>query len=328
MTKRPHSPLFSWPATLGQVLFSMLMTYLTGFLVGDGNPSAFAMVIMALVTLWICRTNLPAALRSRRCRTLTTLADGTATPLTVDAEAATRAIRASALDLGLHWVEPDGTVITKEEKMVPVKELADRESRVRRRGLAGADRFADMERQRDRLLEHCRPALPEEYEAWTRTYRARGGGFTRNADGPMPRTFVVLTSHPGAVPELYGAFALHVIVPDGVMQPHEIPRTFHGGHGHSTFHFADGGRVIGLDVPHFAGRDRASAKDGRVDSYGKAGRPISAAQWNSTLRTFLAATHGVAMPLTEAHIPDCTCFDIVGERVAGYTDRRCVEKGT
>jgi len=99
------------------------------------------------------------------------------------------------------------------------------------------------------FLEHCRPATVEDYAAWLTSYLDSDGTITHSYDYRMPK-FWVLVSRPSAIPSLYGAFSMQVIVPAGLLSPRDVPNTFHGGCGHSTFYFH--GRlpvVVGGSVP-------------------------------------------------------------------------------
>lgn len=113
------------------------------------------------------------------------------------------------------------------------------------------ERHAHDERDREEFLTHCRPAGPEDYRAWLAGYLSNGGQVTHPRDWDMPGTYYVLESTPAGVPSLYGALSLEVIVPAGVLSPGDIPRTFHGGCGHSTFFFMDGFEVLGSIVESF-----------------------------------------------------------------------------
>lgn len=144
-------------------------------------------------------------------------------------------------------------------------------------------RRADYERQAARrevqrrqfVTDYCEPATPREYAAWLAGYLRTGGristvhdypmtdrGVTVVGDGdpsrgplefaPADLSWFVLRSRPDDVPSLYGALSMQVIVPATVaFGPADVPRTFHGQCGHSTFYFMDGFRVVGTYMPLF-----------------------------------------------------------------------------
>lgn len=62
---------------------------------------------------------------------------------------------------------------------------------------------------------HVIRALPGDYEDWLRGWRRTGGKEVRRYDYEMPRTFVV-TRKSFALPPLFGALSLDIIVPRGV----------------------------------------------------------------------------------------------------------------
>lgn len=110
--------------------------------------------------------------------------------------------------------------------------------------------------ERSEFLAHCQTATLTEYTAWMIGYLNRGGepshiydhGFTQ----PEPRV-MVLAEKPGAVPTLYGADSLQVIVPAGVsFAPEDVPQTFHGRCGHSTFYFMEGFAIVGIWTPVYS----------------------------------------------------------------------------
>lgn len=103
--------------------------------------------------------------------------------------------------------------------------------------------------QRDRFLTSCRLATPAEYAGWLTGHLAAGGYI--GTTGGSSTGMLVLTRRPDRrVPTLHGALSLNVIVPADVdFTPDDLPRTFHGACGHSTFFFMDGFDVVGGPVP-------------------------------------------------------------------------------
>ncbi len=110
---------------------------------------------------------------------------------------------------------------------------------------------AESETARAEFLTNCRPAQPEDLKAWLVGFKRRGGEVRYRREGKMRGSFHVLERCPAEVPSLYGAFSLSVIVPEGLMAPDDLPRTFHGQCGHSTFYFMDGFEIVG-DAESFA----------------------------------------------------------------------------
>lgn len=123
------------------------------------------------------------------------------------------------------------------------------------------------DRQRATFVTHCRLALPSEYADWLRLWIGDGGRITDTYDYPFTRTAVVvngdlsnmtaaapdwmvLCEPPDQVPSLYGARSMNVIVPADVdFSQDDVPNTFHGGCGHSTFYFMRDGGIVGSWVP-------------------------------------------------------------------------------
>lgn len=130
------------------------------------------------------------------------------------------------------------------------------------------------EMDRAAFLEHCQPATLLEYTAWMIGFLQRGGepshvydyefgngGVVLNGNlGPgssgltassAPWEWWVLSEVPDEdVPSLYGAKSLKVIVPSGLrFGPRNLPNTFHGCCGHSTFYFMDGHTEVGGHTP-------------------------------------------------------------------------------
>lgn len=128
-------------------------------------------------------------------------------------------------------------------------------------------------RDRDEFLSHCQPATVLEYTAWMIGYLQGGGEPSHVYDyefsapgvvlsgsiGPQGSDLTasaaesdwwVLAEVPEDVPSLYGARSLNILVPNGLgFTPRDVPRTFHGKCGHSTFYFMDGFVVVGSSTP-------------------------------------------------------------------------------
>ncbi len=158
----------------------------------------------------------------------------------------------SAWLLSLAWLRPQFGV-TREPSgdglARPLEAGTDRPAAMEREPAIAArlEQFERRREQRDRLLEHCRPATADEYDAWLRGYRKRGGRVTHYRDWPMHHHYYVMLSDPGWIPKLYGANSVEVIVPRGVMSPAALS----GGTGHSQFFFMDGFKVVGGGVESF-----------------------------------------------------------------------------
>lgn len=124
---------------------------------------------------------------------------------------------------------------------------------------------------------HCLPATLIEYTAWMigwlrqghepssvvdRSFTAPGmrldGSLGGSAVGGLrvseaDPSWWTLAERPTNVPSLYGAHSLHVIVPEGVdFAPRDVPDTFHGRCGHSTFYFMDGFQIVGDFTPVYS----------------------------------------------------------------------------
>lgn len=99
------------------------------------------------------------------------------------------------------------------------------------------------------FVTHCRRATATDYAEWLAGWLRTGGWISHPYDYPMP-SWLVLQTRPDDIPSLYGALSMQVIVPADVdLQPADIPDTFHGGCGHSTFYFMDGFTIVGDFVP-------------------------------------------------------------------------------
>jgi len=98
-----------------------------------------------------------------------------------------------------------------------------------------------MTADRTSLLAHCQPATAADLIGPARAHLAAGRPLEAG-----PEEWNVLTGHPGRFPSLYGATSVCVFIPAGLpVIPADIPRTFHGGAGHSTFWFERDGVVVG-----------------------------------------------------------------------------------
>ncbi|MEU7170271.1 hypothetical protein ABZ949_02115 [Micromonospora tulbaghiae] len=112
------------------------------------------------------------------------------------------------------------------------------------------DRFAADDEARAAFLTYCRPSTAAEYADWLRGHLTRGGKITHARAGDTLDGFWTLTDYPASVPTLYGASSLEVIVlARSEFKPRDLPRTFHGACGHSTFYFLDGFHLVGGYVP-------------------------------------------------------------------------------
>jgi hypothetical protein len=150
----------------------------------------------------------------------------------------------------------------------------DREHAAREAEYAEARRIS--QEQRSEFLTHCRPATLIEYTAWMigwlrndnepssvydYPFTRRGVQVVGNGDpmrGPLevqeaPTSWWALGERPESVPSLYGSASLHVIVPNGVdFTPRDVPGTFHGQCGHSTFYFMDRFQIVGDFTPVYS----------------------------------------------------------------------------
>lgn len=109
-------------------------------------------------------------------------------------------------------------------------------------GEARKDRSERGWAARNTFLTYCRRADPRDYAAWLDGY----GGEIERSDREMPDHFYVLERTPDVIPSLYGALLVDVIVPAGVLRIHDVPNTFDGGCGHSTFYFMYRFEVVGI----------------------------------------------------------------------------------
>jgi hypothetical protein len=114
-----------------------------------------------------------------------------------------------------------------------------------------AEQHAQDEHAREVFLTYCRPATPAEYKSWLDGYRRSGGDIRLERERWLGHDYFVLESAPETVPSLYGSLSVNVIVPAGVLSPADIPRTFHGCCGHSSFFFVEGFEFVGLHVTSF-----------------------------------------------------------------------------
>lgn len=111
-----------------------------------------------------------------------------------------------------------------------------------------AAEHAGMEARRDQFLTACRLATPAEYAAWLTGY-LNAGGYVGGTGGSSAGTLTLTRRPDQPVPTLYGSMSLNVIVPADVdFTPDDLPRTFHGACGHSTFFFMNGFDVVGGPV--------------------------------------------------------------------------------
>jgi hypothetical protein len=126
--------------------------------------------------------------------------------------------------------------------------------------------------ERRAFLEHCQPATLLEYTAWMIGYLREGGEPSSVTDYPFaepamqldgsigpsgstlratqaPTKWWVLAEVPESVPSLYGANSIKVLVPKELaFTPSDLPDTFHGHCGHSTFYFINGFKLVGYDA--------------------------------------------------------------------------------
>lgn len=103
------------------------------------------------------------------------------------------------------------------------------------------------------LDEFTTPAGPEQYAAWLRLWVKQGEDISHRYDYDLPSTFVVLTREVDFWPRgWYGAQSIDLIIPAELAHvASRIPRTFHGGWGHSNVYLftEDGAKRIGTEVP-------------------------------------------------------------------------------
>lgn len=96
----------------------------------------------------------------------------------------------------------------------------------------------DDRSRRDYFLTFCREATADE--------RAEYAKIARKAELHVTRKLHVLVENPDNIPSLYGANAVNVLVHrSSGLAVDDLPKTFHGRCGHSTFAFASTGEVIG-----------------------------------------------------------------------------------
>lgn len=108
---------------------------------------------------------------------------------------------------------------------------------------------AASEAQREQFLTACRLATPDDYAPWLTGY-LKAGGYIGTVGGSSTGMLVLTRRPDRKVPTLYGSMRLDVIVPADVdFTPDDLPRTFRGACGHSTFFFMDGFEVVGGPVP-------------------------------------------------------------------------------
>lgn len=142
-----------------------------------------------------------------------------------------------------------------EPMLASFKRLFD-EERARQAEWKAEDERAQRESEsarkaRDEFTALCRPAGAADYTAWLIGYLRSGREPKRLVDRNLADSrWWVLTEQPKTVPSLYGADALNVIVPERVrLRPRQLPNTFHGRPGHSTFYFMMDFAIVGDDVP-------------------------------------------------------------------------------
>lgn len=157
----------------------------------------------------------------------------------------------------------------------------DRNEEERRRHQAREEKYRceaeAAEQQRSEFLAHCQPATLIEYTAWMIGYLQAGGepshvyerpfaqpamqlsgsigaeGSSLRATEARTSWWVLAETPEGAMPSLYGANSLHIIVPAGLAYtPEDVPRTFHGQCGHSTVYFMDGCTSVGDWAPVYS----------------------------------------------------------------------------
>ncbi len=89
-------------------------------------------------------------------------------------------------------------------------------------------------RERAELLRYCRNMSEPEYIGLARQF-----GKTKNFPEYHEKTFHILVTSPGYIPELYGSDAVNLFIPgDGTHI--RISRTFHGKSGHNKLYFGSG----------------------------------------------------------------------------------------
>jgi hypothetical protein len=145
----------------------------------------------------------------------------------------------------------------KDKIRVAVAEAEEREEGWRRSREEQEDWFRRLRLERDEFLRYCIPATVDNYAAWLRGYLTRGGDIKHVYNYPFPAgsdpSWFVLYERPKRVPSLYGATSIEVIVPSDVdFGPVDVPNTFHGGCGHSTFYFLNGYQIVGDFVPLYS----------------------------------------------------------------------------
>lgn len=93
---------------------------------------------------------------------------------------------------------------------------------------------ARRSRERVELLKYCRHMSESEYIALERRFKK-----TKHFPEYGKKTFYVLITSPGYIPELYGADSVNLFIP-GEGTNIRIPRTFHGKSGHNKLYFGSG----------------------------------------------------------------------------------------
>lgn len=94
----------------------------------------------------------------------------------------------------------------------------------------------DSHSRRDYFLTFCRAATADERDQFAKMARI----------AQLRREVHVLVEKPRKVPSLYGSAAVNVLVHrSSGLTAVDLPKTFHGRCGHSTFVFACTGEVIG-----------------------------------------------------------------------------------
>lgn len=103
------------------------------------------------------------------------------------------------------------------------------------------DRSRDRAARDGFVADHCRPATVYDYRTWLLGHLDCAGRVTHSYDYDLPTTWEVLVSADADLPSLYGALALHVLVPTGHRL--HVPNTFHGHAGHNNVFYMDGFRA-------------------------------------------------------------------------------------
>ena len=109
-------------------------------------------------------------------------------------------------------------------------------------------RAEEVRKERDsHLLPKLRFALPFDYVAWLKGFLDGGGEPTHLYDYPFPDTFYVAREDFRMIP-LYGAMAIHIIVPSKIIVSHEPRKNI----GHCTLYFMKGYEILGSWVPVYS----------------------------------------------------------------------------